>query len=64
MLKKISKIGGASEMKTSAQKSVTGGILLRRVSCESTCVTASSGTACGPPHCPGVCTGNGGWINY
>lgn len=60
MLKNISKINGVSKMNSSKQKSVQGGIKLGQ-SCAVTCSTQSSGR-CGPPHCPGFCTGNGGYI--
>ncbi len=64
MLKNILNIDGADSVDKAAQKEVNGGTLIRRRSCSETCATASSGTPCGPPHCPGVCTGNGGWVNY
>lgn len=63
MLKNILKIEGADSVSKSNQKSVNGGI--RTIpTCDVSCVNASSGTPCGPPHCPGVCTGNGGYVLY
>lgn len=64
MLKNILKIDGVNSVEKSSQKVVNGGTLIRTRSCASTCVSAPSGTPCGPPHCPGVCTGNGGYVNY
>jgi hypothetical protein len=46
------------------QKEILGG-RLKPVSnaCADICPNAAQGTNCGPPHCPGICDGNGGWIN-
>jgi len=63
MLKKISKINGASTLEASNQKKVNGGIVLSRL-CNIVCTTASSGTPCGPFHCPGVCLGGGRYVLY
>lgn len=64
MLKNILKIDGVNAVEKSSQKVVNGGTLILRESCATTCISAPSGTPCGPPHCPGVCTGNGGYVNY
>ena len=45
------------------QKLITGG-RLKPQTCEEVCATAPHGTPCGPPHCPGMCLGNGDWVNY
>mgnify|MGYP001803134598 CR=1 FL=1 len=65
MLKNILEIEGVGSVTKSTQKGVNGGKPRPVVaSCASTCANASHGTPCGPPHCPGMCTGNGGWVNY
>ncbi len=65
MLSKILKIEGSDKISKDSQKEVNGGKLVPTPpSCASTCVSAPHGTPCGPPHCPGMCTGNGGWVNY
>ncbi len=47
------------------QTEVFGGILTIKVkTCAEVCPTATSRIKCGPPHCPGVCDGRGGWYNY
>jgi hypothetical protein len=45
------------------QKGIQGG-LIRSFLCKDICPTALAGTSCEPKECPGVCDGNGGWINY
>ena len=63
MKKSILNVG--KKLNKADQQEITGGGLKPRpIYCEDICPTASAGTPCGPPHCPGVCDGNGGWINY
>lgn len=46
------------------QKQISGGRKTISNLCQDICPTAPHGTPCGPPHCPGMCDGNGGWVNY
>ena len=63
MKKSILNIGKA--LNKAEQKKVNGGIdLIRIKTCAEACPTATTTIKCGPPHCPGVCDGRGGWINY
>jgi len=67
MLQNILKINGVKKLAKTIQEEVNGGVrglILIPASCEQTCVNASAGTPCGPPHCPGVCDGNGGSHRY
>ena len=65
MLKNLKNLSGASQVSKDNQKSVNGGIKLRpSQDCSVICQSASHGTPCGPPHCPGMCLGNGQWVNY
>ena len=61
MKKSILNVG--KSLKKVDQQQIKGG-LIRSFLCEDICPTASAGTPCGPSHCPGVCDGRGGWINY
>ena len=45
------------------QKQINGGAK-QFPTCAQTCANAPHGTPCGPPHCPGMCLGNGNWVNY
>ncbi|WP_095069133.1 hypothetical protein [Tenacibaculum jejuense] len=64
MKKSILNLGKA--LNKAKQTEITGGIvpLIRIQSCPEVCPTATTTIKCGPPHCPGVCDGRGGWINY
>jgi len=63
MKKSILNLGIA--LNKSEQKEINGGIfsLIQILPCNEMCVTAQRGTKCGT-HCPGVCTGNGGFVLY
>lgn len=64
MLNKILKIDGVASVNKTTQKGVNGGKFIPTPPlCSVTCATVDSGP-CGPPHCPGVCTGNGGYVLY
>lgn len=63
MKKSILNVG--KSLNKTDQQQINGGRIFKPSNlCEDICPTASAGTPCGPPHCPGVCDGNGGWINY
>ena len=62
MKKSILNLG--KSLSKAEQINITGGLRPSRATCAQTCVTAPHGTPCGPPHCPGMCTGNGGYVNY
>ena len=63
MKKSLLNLGEA--LSKTEQINITGGRNpIRVASCAQTCQTAAHGTPCGPPHCPGMCTGNGGYVNY
>ncbi len=64
MKKSILNIGKA--LNKTEQTEINGGIipLIRIGLCSEVCPTATTTIKCGPPHCPGVCDGRGGWINY
>ncbi|MEL7147405.1 MAG: hypothetical protein AAFO69_13610 [Bacteroidota bacterium] len=65
MLKKLNTITGASDVSKEEQKNVNGGMLRKGIPmCSESCPSATSAGPCGPPHCPGWCDGNGGWVNY
>ncbi len=56
-------IKSGTKLSKEEQKNVFGGRRLNFNNCASICATASAGTPCGPPHCPAICDGHGGWIN-
>ena len=66
MLKRLNKITDATSLSKSDQKSLNGGLTLKKNDCATVCATAPSGTDClvnGNPHCPAICDGHGGWVN-
>jgi len=64
MKKSILNIGKALDK--AEQLEIAGGreLIIRIGLCSEVCPTATTTIKCGPPHCPGVCDGQGGWINY
>lgn len=64
-MKLFKKIDGAIKISKAEQRNQNGGTV-RSQDCPTLCTQpgATSGQPCGYPHCPGVCTGNGGWVYY
>ncbi len=64
-MKKLANLKGAKALSKKEQQNINGGgIKPMPFLCEDICPTSPHGTECGPPHCPGMCDGNGGWVNY
>ncbi|WP_299678604.1 hypothetical protein [uncultured Tenacibaculum sp.] len=63
MKKSILNVGKA--LSKADQTEIIGGVLIKKIkTCAEVCPTSTSSIKCGPPHCPGVCDGRGGWVLY
>ncbi len=65
MKKSILNLGKA--LNKTQQTDIFGGMLILTKlvgQCKDVCPSATKEIKCGPPHCPGVCNGHGGFYLY